>query len=75
MGLVITPEGKPAKVDVSSYYTPRIGVVVVLKRRRDFGRNAPLTFRAFSDLFPSREWANLKALGNSRETIFVILKS
>ena len=53
----------------------RSGVVVVPKRHRDFGQNTPLTFRDLSDLFPSREWANLKALGNLRATIFVILKS
>jgi hypothetical protein len=47
--IVITWEGKPANVDVDgAAMTPRIGVVVVPKRRRDFGRNTPLTFR---DLF------------------------
>jgi len=41
MGLVITWEGKPANVDGAAII-PRIGVVVVPKRRRDFGRNTPL---------------------------------
>jgi hypothetical protein len=58
MGWWITSEGKPAKVDGGSYYTPRVGVVVVPKRRRDFGRNTLLTLRDLSDPFPSRKWAN-----------------
>jgi hypothetical protein len=57
MGLVITWEGKPANVDGAAI-TPRIGVVVVPKRRRHFGRNTPLTFRDLFQTFPSREWAN-----------------
>ena len=50
--------GQTREGDSGSYYPPRVGVVVVSKRRRDFGRNTPLTLRDLSDLFPPREWAN-----------------
>jgi hypothetical protein len=75
MGLVITSEDKPAKVDGGSYYTPPEWVWSWFRKGAVISDGTPLTLRDLSDLFPSREWATPEALGNSQATIFVILKS